>query len=95
MGRELAPPVALPWAPAGGRISAVVLARRLAARQIPIRQTRTTALIELAQGLPPAILAPMLGLHIITAQQGRAPPRGQRLDGLSRSPAGRFLMLAR
>lgn len=55
----------------GGHISAVVLARRLAARQIPIRQTRTTALIELAQDLPPAILAPMLGLHVITAQQWR------------------------
>ncbi|MGW5868819.1 hypothetical protein ACWFRJ_42520 [Streptomyces sp. NPDC055239] len=55
----------------GGHISAVVLARRLAARQIPIRQTRTTALIELAQDLPPVVLAPMLGLHVITAQQWR------------------------
>ncbi|MFE6164155.1 hypothetical protein ACFQ7F_35150 [Streptomyces sp. NPDC056486] len=49
-------------------MSTVVLARRLAARQIPIRQT---PLIELAQDLPPAILAPMLGPYIITVPQGR------------------------
>nr|WSX54032.1 hypothetical protein OG409_37000 [Streptomyces sp. NBC_00974] len=31
----------------------------------------TTALVQLAPDLPPAILAPMLGLHPITAQQWR------------------------
>lgn len=55
----------------GQHLSAPTLARRLTAHHIHIRQTRTTALIELAQDLPPAILAPMLGLHPITAEQWR------------------------
>ncbi|MGW6580630.1 hypothetical protein ACWF76_14770 [Streptomyces globisporus] len=28
-------------------------------------------MVQLAQDLPPAVLAPMLGLHVITAQQWR------------------------
>lgn len=55
----------------GQHISSTVLARRLRAHHIPIRPARTTALVQLAQDLPPAILAPMLGLHAITAQQWR------------------------
>lgn len=55
----------------GLHISSTVLARRLTAHHIPVRQARTTALVQLAQDLPPAILAPMLGLHVITAQQWR------------------------
>ncbi|WOX19911.1 hypothetical protein [Streptomyces solicathayae] len=55
----------------GRHISASVLSRRLAAHHIPIRASRTTALVQLAQDLPPAIFAPMLGLHPITAQQWR------------------------
>ncbi|MBZ9644322.1 hypothetical protein [Streptomyces sp. PSKA30] len=55
----------------GQHVSGTVLARRLAAHHIPIRPTRTTALVQLAQDLPPAVLAPMLGLHVITAQQWR------------------------
>ncbi|OLZ58240.1 hypothetical protein AVW11_28460 [Streptomyces amritsarensis] len=51
----------------GRHISATALSRRLAAHHIPIRPARTTALVQLAQDLPPAILAPMLGLHPITA----------------------------
>ncbi|WP_405691136.1 hypothetical protein [Streptomyces sp. NBC_00057] len=43
----------------------------MAAHHIPIRPARTTALVQLAQDLPPAVLAPMLGLHVITAQQWR------------------------
>ncbi|MFE2729389.1 hypothetical protein [Kitasatospora sp. NPDC059327] len=55
----------------GQHISASALSRRLAAHHIPIRPGRTTALVQLAQDIPPAILAPMLGLHVITAQQWR------------------------
>lgn len=55
----------------GQHLSGTVLARRLAAHHIPIRPARTTALIQLAQDLPPAVLAPMLGLHVITAVQWR------------------------
>ncbi|SCE05053.1 hypothetical protein GA0115237_10884 [Streptomyces sp. ScaeMP-6W] len=55
----------------GRHLSSTVLARRLTAHHIPVRPARTTALVQLAQDLPPAILAPMLGLHIITAQQWR------------------------
>ncbi|WP_198544864.1 MULTISPECIES: hypothetical protein [unclassified Streptomyces] len=55
----------------GRHLSSTVLARRLTAHRIPVRPARTTALIQLAQDLPPAILAPMLGLHVITAQQWR------------------------
>jgi hypothetical protein len=55
----------------GLHISSTVLARHLTAHHIPVRQARTTALVQLAQDLPAAILAPMLGLHVITAQQWR------------------------
>ncbi|MFF2549118.1 hypothetical protein ACFVUY_42055 [Kitasatospora sp. NPDC058063] len=55
----------------GRHISATTLCRRLTAHHIPIRAARTTALVQLAQDLPPAILAPMLGLHVVTAQQWR------------------------
>ncbi|NJQ17175.1 hypothetical protein [Streptomyces bohaiensis] len=52
-------------------LSSVVLGRRLAAHHIPNRPARTTALVAVAQELPPAILGPMLGLHPITASQWR------------------------
>ncbi|WP_405656972.1 hypothetical protein [Streptomyces sp. RK9] len=55
----------------GAHLSSAVLGRRLAANHIPNRPARTTALIALAQDLPPAILGPMLGLHPITAAQWR------------------------
>ncbi|KOG45731.1 hypothetical protein ADK75_30215 [Streptomyces virginiae] len=55
----------------GRHLSATVLSRRLARHGIPNRPARTTALIALAQDLPPAILGPMLGLHPITATQWR------------------------
>lgn len=55
----------------GRHLSSTVLARRLTAHHIPVRPARTTALVQLAQDLPPAVLAPMLGLHVITAQQWR------------------------
>ncbi|MFE7403602.1 hypothetical protein [Streptomyces sp. NPDC057557] len=52
-------------------VSGAVLARRLAAHHIPIRPARTTALVQLAEDLPPAVLAPLLGFHGITAEQWR------------------------
>ncbi|MGP4088806.1 hypothetical protein [Streptomyces sp. KR55] len=47
------------------------LSRALAAHGIPIRPSRATALLQLAQDMPPAVLAPLLGMHVITAQQWR------------------------
>jgi hypothetical protein len=55
----------------GQHISSVALARRLAAHHIPIRPARTTALVQLAEDLPPAVLAPLLGLHAVTAEHWR------------------------
>ncbi|TVL87385.1 hypothetical protein [Streptomyces sp. SAJ15] len=55
----------------GAHLSAAVLGRRLAAHRIPNRPARTTALVAVAQELPPAILGPMLGLHPITASLWR------------------------
>ncbi|MFJ3841122.1 hypothetical protein ACIPY6_37250 [Streptomyces sp. NPDC090054] len=63
------------WLFPGGRpgqhLSATVLGRRLAAHQIPSRPARATALVTLAQDLPPAVLGPMLGLHPVTAAHWR------------------------
>jgi len=36
-----------------------------------LRPARTTALVHLAEDLPPAVLAPLLGLHVVTAEQWR------------------------
>ncbi|WP_328741340.1 hypothetical protein OHA91_39485 (plasmid) [Streptomyces erythrochromogenes] len=47
------------------------LARALAEHGIPVRPARATALVQLAQDMPPAVLAPLLGLHVITALQWR------------------------
>ncbi|MER6319999.1 hypothetical protein ABT237_40580 [Streptomyces sp. NPDC001581] len=55
----------------GQHLSATVLARRLTAHGIPIRPARNTTLTQLAQDLPPAVLAPLLGLHVVTATQWR------------------------
>ncbi|TVL86997.1 hypothetical protein CD790_33905 [Streptomyces sp. SAJ15] len=55
----------------GAHVSSAVLSRRLAAHHIPNRPARTTALVALAQELPPAVLGPMLGLHPITATHWR------------------------
>ncbi|MEV6734845.1 hypothetical protein [Streptomyces sp. NPDC051364] len=63
------------WLFPGGRpaqhLSATVLGRRLATHHIPNRPARATALVALAQDLPPAVLGPMLGLHPVTAAQWR------------------------
>ncbi|MEU5416103.1 hypothetical protein [Streptomyces clavifer] len=55
----------------GTHRSASSLARVLSRHGIPIRSSRATALIQLAEELPPAVLAPLLGLHVITALQWR------------------------
>ncbi|MER6504456.1 hypothetical protein ABT218_35335 [Streptomyces sp. NPDC001455] len=55
----------------GQHISSATLARRLAAHHIPIRPARTTALVQLSEDLPPAVLAPLLGLHAVTAEHWR------------------------
>ncbi|MFD7400799.1 hypothetical protein [Streptomyces virginiae] len=55
----------------GTHRSASSLARVLTRHGIPIRSSRATALIQLAEELPPAVLAPLLGLHVITALQWR------------------------
>ncbi|WP_327739835.1 hypothetical protein OG749_44250 [Streptomyces nojiriensis] len=63
------------WLFPGGRpgrhLSATVIGRRLAAHHSPNRPARATALVALAQDLPPAVLGPMLGLHPVTAAHGR------------------------
>ncbi|MFE7332585.1 hypothetical protein ACFU8W_48670 [Streptomyces sp. NPDC057565] len=56
----------------GQHLSAAALARRLAAHHIPIRPARTTVLVQLAGDLPPAVLAPLLGLHAVTAERRAA-----------------------
>ncbi|MGW7065237.1 hypothetical protein ACWGHM_43140 [Streptomyces sp. NPDC054904] len=45
--------------------------RRLAAHNIPNRPARTAALVHLAQYMAPAVLAPLLGIHIGTAVKWR------------------------
>ncbi|MFG2910937.1 hypothetical protein ACGF13_38555 [Kitasatospora sp. NPDC048286] len=45
--------------------------RRLTAHRIPVRPGRTNALVQLAQDLPPAVLALMLGLHTVTTARWR------------------------
>ncbi|MEV0188293.1 hypothetical protein ACIPYS_07875 [Kitasatospora sp. NPDC089913] len=70
-GGPLPPRWLFPGIRPGQHISATTLCRRLTAHHIPIRPARTTALVQLAQDLPPAILAPMLGLHVVTAQHWR------------------------
>ncbi|WTX01090.1 hypothetical protein OG216_47620 (plasmid) [Streptomycetaceae bacterium NBC_01309] len=60
-----------PGSRAGTHASATVLSRRLAAHGIPVRPARTAALVHLAEDLPPAVLGPMLGMHIVTAVHWR------------------------
>ncbi|RSS53554.1 hypothetical protein EF912_18190 [Streptomyces sp. WAC07061] len=55
----------------GTHRSASSLARALTGHGIPIRASRVTALVQLAEEMPPAVLAPLLGLHVITALQWR------------------------
>ncbi|MFE5546768.1 hypothetical protein ACFQ71_23460 [Streptomyces sp. NPDC056534] len=55
----------------GAHRSTGPLARALTTHGIPLRASRTTALIQLAQDMPPAVLAPLLGMHVTTAQQWR------------------------
>lgn len=55
----------------GTHRSASSLARALTRHGIAIRSSRATGLIQLAEELPPAVLAPLLGLHAITALQWR------------------------
>ncbi|MFB6879169.1 hypothetical protein [Streptomyces sp. NPDC056323] len=51
----------------GQHIFSAALARRRAAHHIPIWPARTTALVQLAEDLPSAVLAPLLGLHAVTS----------------------------
>ncbi|MFF3113586.1 hypothetical protein ACFVSN_30880 [Kitasatospora sp. NPDC057904] len=44
---------------------------RLAAHGIPNRPGQASALVHLAQDMPPAVLAPLLDLHIGTAEKWR------------------------
>ncbi|MEU9083351.1 hypothetical protein [Streptomyces sp. NPDC048357] len=55
----------------GQHLSATVLSRRLATHHIPNRPARATALVALAQDLPPAVRGSMLGLHSVTAAHWR------------------------
>ncbi|MEV7601249.1 hypothetical protein AB0O91_28175 [Kitasatospora sp. NPDC089797] len=55
----------------GRHLSGGRLGRRLAAHGIPNRPARATALVQLAQDMPPAVLAPMLGLHTNTLVKRR------------------------
>ncbi|UNZ21340.1 hypothetical protein [Streptomyces sp. 891-h] len=64
-------PWLFPGTQPGAHRSSASLARTLTAHGIPIRASRGTALIQLAQDMPPAVLAPLLGLHVITAEQWR------------------------
>ncbi|MFB7678462.1 hypothetical protein ACFC26_44430 [Kitasatospora purpeofusca] len=60
-----------PGARPGTHLSTDSLARGLAAHGIPTRPSRTTALVQLAQDMPPAVLASLLGLHVNTAVRWR------------------------
>ncbi|MFI6850509.1 hypothetical protein OG535_40355 [Kitasatospora sp. NBC_00085] len=55
----------------GTHISTDSIARGLASHGIPTRASRATALVQLAQDMPPAVLAPLLGLHVNTAVRWR------------------------
>ncbi|GHE24243.1 hypothetical protein [Streptomyces hydrogenans] len=55
----------------GAHRSTGPLSRALAAYGISVRPSRATALIQLAQDMPPAVLTPLLGMHVITAQVWR------------------------
>ncbi|MEU1288005.1 hypothetical protein [Kitasatospora sp. NPDC005856] len=56
----------------GRHITGGALVRRLTAHGIPSRPARAAALVQLAQDMPPAVLAPMLGLHLNTVTRWRA-----------------------
>ncbi|MFC9759981.1 hypothetical protein [Streptomyces sp. NPDC056921] len=70
-GRRTRRATGFPGTRPGQHISSAALAWRLAAHHIPIRPARTTALVQLAEDLPPAVLAPLLGLHAVTAEHWR------------------------
>lgn len=61
-----------PAAEPSRHITGTTMARRLTTHGIPIRPARATALVQLAQDMPPAVLAPMLGLHPITVTKWRS-----------------------
>jgi hypothetical protein len=46
--------------------------RRLTDYGIPSRPARATALVQLAQDIPPAVLAALLGLHLNTVTRWRS-----------------------
>ncbi|MFJ5927567.1 hypothetical protein ACIQF6_33730 [Kitasatospora sp. NPDC092948] len=56
----------------GRHVTGGSLVRRLTAHGIPSRPARAAALVQLAQDMPPAVLAPMLGLNLITLTRWRA-----------------------
>ncbi|MFK0201799.1 hypothetical protein [Streptomyces lavendulae] len=60
-----------PGARPGTHRSTGPLARALTEHGIPIRPARTTSLIQLAQDLPSAVLAPFFGLPVVSALQRR------------------------
>ncbi|MFF2751340.1 hypothetical protein ACFVVA_38115 [Kitasatospora sp. NPDC058048] len=56
----------------GRHVTGGALVCRLTAHGIPSRPARAAALVQLAQDMPPAVLAPMLGLNLITLTRWRA-----------------------
>ncbi|MFG2785943.1 helix-turn-helix domain-containing protein [Streptomyces prunicolor] len=48
------------------------LARRLTNHGIPSRPARATAMVQLAQDMPPAVLSALLGLHLNTVTRWRS-----------------------
>ncbi|MFB7124299.1 hypothetical protein [Kitasatospora sp. NPDC056273] len=65
-------PWLFPSAEPGRHITGSALARRLTAHGIPSRPARAAALVQLAQDMPPAVLAPMLGLNLNTLTRWRS-----------------------
>ncbi|MFB7909908.1 hypothetical protein ACFC1T_26075 [Kitasatospora sp. NPDC056076] len=65
-------PWLFPSAEPGRHITGSALVRRLTTHGIPGRPARAAALVQLAQDMPPAVLAPMLGLNLSTLTRWRA-----------------------
>lgn len=81
-----------PGARPGTHRSTGPLARVLTGHGIPIRASRVTALIQLAEEMPPAVLDPLVGLHVITALQWR---RRAATDWTAYLPARRRALTGR
>jgi hypothetical protein len=61
-----------PAAEPGRHITGSALARRLTDHGIPSRPARATALVQLAQDMPAAVLSALLGLHLSTVTRWRS-----------------------